>query len=73
MAKIKICLDTGCTRYIHVDDGRTIETPLDKCKPKSWSDKERKDWRYIVENTREAIKVSNPVFKKAKVGDEVNF
>jgi len=31
MAKIKVCLDTACTRYYELDDGRCVHVPKDVC------------------------------------------
>jgi hypothetical protein len=73
LVKVKKCLDTGCTKYILLEDGRTIETPRDKCEPKVWNDNERKVWEQIVKETNEAVKVSRPMFQKAKEGDELDI
>jgi len=73
VAKVKICLDTGCTKYVLLDDGRCVETPLGKCKTKSWSPEEHAQWRTIVRETTEAVKVNIPVFKDVKVGDDIKL
>lgn len=31
MAKVKHCLDTACTKYYELDDGRAVHVPKDKC------------------------------------------
>lgn len=73
MAKVKICLDTGCTKYILLDDGKTINTPKDKCVEKIWTRKDREDYKTIVRETNETIMVNRPVLQNVKVGDEVNL
>jgi hypothetical protein len=73
MVKVKKCLDTGCTKYILLDDGRTIETPREKCELKNWDDKEYKVWEQIVKETGEAVKISRPMFQKVKEGDEIDI
>ena len=71
MVKIKQCLDTGCTKYILLEDGRTITTPNAVCTGKIWTDKDRQDYADIVRATRETIMVNKPVMQDAKAGDEV--
>ncbi|GAG64307.1 unnamed protein product [marine sediment metagenome] len=73
MAKVKHCLNTGCTKYILLDDGRCVETPLEKCSPKTWSDKEHAQWHDIVRETTQAIKVNMPVLQDVKVGDDIKL
>lgn len=73
MVKVKLCLDSGCTKYILLDDGRTIHTPKEKCAPKDWSNEDRSKFADIVRETRETIMTSKPVMQKVKEGDEVNL
>ena len=73
MVKVKICLDTGCTRYILLDNGTTIETPRANCEPKVWNDNEKQEWQTIVKETQDAVKINKPMFQTTKVGDEVNI
>jgi len=73
MAKVKLCLDSGCTKYILLDDGRTVHTPKEKCTPKVWNADERSKFEDIVRETRETIMTSKPVMQKVKEGDEVNL
>ncbi|GAI09757.1 unnamed protein product, partial [marine sediment metagenome] len=73
MARVKICLDTGCTKYVLLDDGRCVETPLNKCKTKSWTDKEHAQWHTIVRETTQAIKVNMPVLQDVKAGDDIKL
>ncbi|GAH16663.1 unnamed protein product, partial [marine sediment metagenome] len=72
-AKVKVCLDTGCTKYVLLDDGRCVETPLGRCAPKTWGDKERAKWDAIVQGTTQAIKVNLPVLKDVKEGDVIQL
>ncbi|GAH21691.1 unnamed protein product [marine sediment metagenome] len=73
MAKVKVCLNTGCTKYILLDDGRCVETPLGKCAPTVWGDKENSQWNSIVQQTTQAIKVNMPVLQDVKVGDDIKL
>jgi len=73
MARVKICLDTGCTKYVLLDDGRCVETPLGKCKTKSWTPEEHSQWGTIVRETTQAIKVNMPVLQDVKVGDDIKL
>lgn len=73
MVKVKKCLDAGCTKYILLEDGRTIHTPKVKCTPKVWTEKERQDFKDIVRETRETIMVNAPVMIDVKKGDDVKI
>jgi len=73
VAKVKICLDTGCTKYVLLDDGRCVETPLNKCKTKSWTPEEHAQWGTIVRETTQAIKVNMPVLQDVKAGDDIKL
>lgn len=73
MAKVKVCLDTGCTKYVLLDDGRCVETPLGRCKTTVWGDKEHAKWESIVQGTTQAIKVNMPVLRDVKEGDTVQL
>ncbi len=73
MAKVKVCLNTGCTKYILLDDGRCVETPLAKCAPTVWSDKDSAKWHTIVRETTQAVKVNMPVLQDVKEGDTIKL
>ena len=73
MAKVKVCLNTGCTKYILLDDGRCVETPLSKCAPTVWSDKDNAKWHTIVRETTQAVKVNMPVLQDVKEGDTIKL
>jgi hypothetical protein len=73
MAKVKKCLDSGCTRYILLDDDRCIIEPKDKCDTKSISDNFQKEFEEIAQITKETIYTSKELFKDVKKGEELKF
>jgi hypothetical protein len=74
MAKVKKCLDAGCTRYILLDDNRCIIEPKDKCDFKSVSDNFLEEYKELSKQvTGDTIYTSKELFKKVKEGEELRF
>ncbi len=61
MVKVKFCLDTDCTRFIYLEDTRTIEVPKERCdlNPKAWGKPELEQWSEISRGA-DVIRVSAP-------------
>jgi hypothetical protein len=73
MAKVKRCLDAGCSRYIFLDDGVTcIQAPKDKCelKPKHIEEFQQ-EFPKLIKDIKQTIYVTKPI--KLKEGDESPF
>lgn len=70
MVKVKECLDSGCNKFILVEDGRCFIQPKNICNSgdadKDFSDKFAK----LVPKITETVYISKETLK-VKVGDEV--
>lgn len=74
MAKVKVCLDSACVKYIYLEDGRLIHQKKDKCdtnwKPsKNWDE----DYNSITRSAKETMYASPDFFKNVEEGKELNF
>ena len=76
MVKVKFCLDTDCTRFIYLEDTRTIEVPKERCdvNPKAWGKPELEKWSEITRGA-DVIRVSGPSkeLQHVKKGDNVTI
>jgi len=73
MAKVKKCLDAGCTQFILLDDNRLIVQPKEKCDLKSIPEDFTKQYDEITENVGDTIYTSKNAFKNIKEGEELKF
>lgn len=74
MAKVKVCLDSACVKYIYLEDGRLIHQKKDKCDtkwkpPKNWDE----DYNAITRSAKETMYASPDFFKNVEEGKELNF
>lgn len=73
MAKVKKCLDAGCTEYILLDDNTVIVQPKDQCDTKQTTKDFQKQFSEIAQNVDETIYTNKRRFKNIKVGEELKF
>jgi len=72
MAKVKMCLDAGCTEYILLDDGKTIVQPKVKCDVRHVVADFQEQFDTITKETTETVYASRKLFD-VKEGDELNL
>jgi hypothetical protein len=73
MAKVKKCLDTGCTEFILLDDGRAIQQPKESCDIKHVPKDFQEQFNEIAKEAKETIYVSKTMFKHVKEGKEIEL
>jgi hypothetical protein len=73
MAKVKKCLDAGCTQYILTDDNKIICQPKDKCDIEHVPDNFQEQFVEMIAGTSDTVYLSKQLFKKVKVGEELTF
>jgi hypothetical protein len=73
MAKVRKCLDAGCTEYILTEDNNIIVQPKDVCDFKHVPKDFQKQFSEMTQSADETIYTSRQMFKKVKEGEELKF
>ncbi|GAH71284.1 unnamed protein product [marine sediment metagenome] len=72
MAKVKICLDSACTKYIYCDDGTTVIQKKPECDTSFKPSKEfDKDFDLISRGTTKTLFSPDEVFENPEIGKEL--
>ena len=75
MAKVKKCLDSNCTHYIFLDDGRVVHQPKAKCDRKRLPEDFTEELETLTSQVDKTVYVSIGAFDRCKIveGEELKF